>query len=124
MSCTLAAPPGTWATMRSISSWSSAISGSISGLIASQPAGIPLGGTATLRCRPSDSASAASVGAANKAPTSVPRPRSRSRSIICTASSEWPPSAKKLSKRLTRSTFSSDSHKAASVVSTSPCGAA
>ncbi|ADP13344.1 hypothetical protein EJP617_D060 (plasmid) [Erwinia sp. Ejp617] len=47
----------------------------------------------------------------------------RSRSIRRTASSEWPPRAKKLSKRLTRSTASSCCQIAASACSTSPCGA-
>ena len=77
-----------------------------------------------LRPRGAPAAQAGSApGMANSSSsgTSQPRP-SRTREISRTASSEWPPSSKKLSWRPTRSTLSSSPRCCASVCSISPCG--
>ena len=97
MSCTLAAPPGTPATMRSISLWLSVASVSMSGVMASQPGGMRLGGTTTpdvasARRQPSRLASDWRIGCAQ----SVGRPSRRRRSTNFIASSEWPPSCEEI----------------------------
>ena len=75
MSCTFAAPPGTPATIRSISAWLSSTSGSISGVMDSHPSGIPFAGTSTSAdAPPTARASSASTGVVNRARTSVCSP--------------------------------------------------
>jgi hypothetical protein len=89
MSCTFAAPPGTAATIRSISSCVSVTSGSICGVIRSQSAGIPFGGTSTGSPPPPTApASADNVGVVNNAPTSACSSACLIRSITVTASNE------------------------------------
>src|SRR4028118_1227034 len=84
MSCTFAAPPGTSATIRSISAWLSSTSGSISGVRDKHPSGIPFAGTSTsVDTPPTANASSASTGVVNRArtPTATPTPRLRPRSL-------------------------------------------
>ena len=97
---------------------------SISGVILRQPSGMRFGGASTaFPLAPSSaSARACSVGAAKSLRRSVGSPARLSRSIICTASREWPPSSKKLSCLPTRSTFSSSPQIRASSLSISPSG--
>ena len=124
MSCTFAAPPGTPATIRSISAWLSSTSGSISGVMDPHPSGIPFAGISTSDdAPPTASASSASTGVVNSARTSVYSPARRIRSISLIASSECPPSSKKWSHRPTRSTPSTSAQISASAASTSPSGA-
>ena len=66
----------------------------------------------------------ASTGRSNRSPISTSTPSAcRTREITCTASSECPPSAKKWSRRPTRSTPSSSDQIPASASSISPTGA-
>ena len=124
MSCTLAVPPGTPATIRSISAWLSSTSGSISGVIDAASSGIPFAGTSTSSdARPTARASSASTGVVNSARTSMYSPTRRIRSISLIARSECPPSSKKWSHRPTRSRPSSSDQISASAASTSPSGA-
>ena len=119
----LAAPPSTDAAIASIASWRSSTSVSMSGVIRVAPAGIRLGGTTTSRSSvDTRAASSARVCAVNSARTSLCRPSRRIRSSRLTASSEWPPSSKKLSWRPTRSCLSSRAHSAARRSSIGPCG--
>ena len=124
MSCTLAAPPGAVATTAAISAGLSATSGSICGVIASQPSGIRFGGTSTQPLpSPTAAARSFSVGVANKVRTSACSPARRIRSSTRTAISECPPSSKKLSCRPTRSIPSTSPQIAASASSIAPSGA-
>jgi hypothetical protein len=124
MSCTFAAPPGTSATIRSISAWLSSTSGSISGVIDAHPSGIPFAGTSISRdAPPTARASSASTGVVNRARTSMYSPTRRIRPISLIASSECPPSSKKWSHRPTRSTPSTSAQISANAVSISPSGA-
>ncbi|KGU68139.1 hypothetical protein Y037_6193 [Burkholderia pseudomallei MSHR983] len=69
-------------------------------------------------------AKADSTGASNTVPSATSTDSAcRRRDTSCTASSEWPPSSKKLSWRLTRSTCSSSRQIAASASSFAPRGA-
>src|ERR1017187_145566 len=101
-SATFAAPPSTDATTWASSPAPSPASGTISGVITSAPAGIRFGGTTTAGV-PATTASPAGVGVRNSARTGTLIPRSRSRCTSDTASSEWPPRAKKSSSTPTRS---------------------
>ena len=75
--------------MRSISAWLSVTSGSISGVIRPQPAGIRLAGIVTMTAPPPPAAaSAARLGVANKVRMSATIPARRIRSTKVTASSE------------------------------------
>ena len=70
--------------------------------ITAVPGGIKLGGTTTCS-GPVAAASPAGVGAVNSSRTATAMPRSRNLSTSSIASSEWPPSSKKLSSAPTRS---------------------
>ncbi len=95
-SCTFAAPPGTAATIRAICSSVRSTRGSISGVRSVVPSGTRRAGTST-GSGPATAASEAGVGVTNNARTETEIPRRRSHSTTETASSEWPPSAKKSS---------------------------
>jgi hypothetical protein len=101
MSAMLAVPPSTRAVIWSISVWVRSASGSISGVMREAPAGIRFGGTAT-RGGAGATASPAGLAVWNTACTVTAMPRSRSFCTSVTASSEWPPRAKKSSSGPTR----------------------
>ncbi|KGC40018.1 putative non ribosomal peptide synthetase domain protein [Burkholderia pseudomallei] len=83
-----------------------------------------IGGKTSVFSASSRSASADSTGASNTVLSATSTDSAcRRRDTSCTASSEWPPSSKKLSWRLTRSTCSSSRQIAASASSFAPCGA-
>ncbi|SAL07648.1 hypothetical protein AWB81_08209 [Caballeronia arationis] len=120
MSCTLASPPGTCSTMRSMSVCVSAMSGSIAGVSAVHSGVIALGGTTMSgfgALPSSEAASALSTGVANRSRTLACKPMRRNRSTRVTASSEWPPREKKLSCLPTRSRPSNSAHRSASAAS-------
>ncbi|KGW74070.1 hypothetical protein Y599_5869 [Burkholderia pseudomallei MSHR3458] len=124
MSCMLAAPPSTCTASMSICVWVSATSGSMSGVMRVARAGIRFGGAWIERSSVcARAARSDNVCALNMLRTSVWSPSRRMRSITPIASSEWPPSSKKLSWRLTRSTCSSSRQIAASASSFAPRGA-
>ncbi|MNS64130.1 hypothetical protein D3C72_972470 [compost metagenome] len=128
MSWMLAAPPGTAASMRRSCASSSVTSGSICGVSRVQPSGIALSGTTGAGRGEAPASSVARAKSAkrgfwNSVRTCAPKPCRRSRSSSCMASSEWPPSSKKLSLRPTRGAPSTSAHTAAIASSAAPCGA-
>ena len=110
-SATFPGPPGTPAAIASACSWVSRTSGSMAGVIRVAPSGMARGGTVTSPPAAA-TASAAGVGAWNSARTATVTPRSRSRCTRLTASSECPPSSKKLSSAPTRSSPSTSANAA------------
>lgn len=58
----LAAPPGTWAAMRSIAAWLSDASGSIDGVIRAQPDAMRFAGMSTASATVIDAEKPAKVG--------------------------------------------------------------
>src|SRR5216684_2312658 len=91
MSCTFAAPPGMLLTMRSISSWESVASDSMSGVIISHFSGIRFSGTSWLDPSSAAADSSSSVGVINSARTFTRSPCRLIRSIRIIASRECPP---------------------------------
>ena len=94
----------------------------MSGVIAAASAGIRFGGTTTSGT-PATAAIPAGVGEANRALTLTETPRARSRSTSDTASSECPPSSKKLSSTPTRSRPSTSANTEHRISSTTVDGA-
>ena len=84
----------------------------MAGVIRVAPSGMARGGTVTSAVRSATAASAAGLGAWKRARTGTWMPRSRSRCASETASSECPPSSKKLSSAPTRSSPSTSANAA------------
>src|SRR5882757_4573039 len=120
-SATFTAPPSTAAHTNSTCAAVRSTNGSISGVITSAPSGTPFGGTSTTTPAPA-TANAAGVGASNRTRTDMPTPRSRRRCASDTASSECPPSSKKLSSTPTRSTPSTSANTWHTISSTTVTG--